>query len=202
MCTHLGVSTQLAPPDVEMDRLDRCKYSYIEGYLWDADAPRRACVETMEQSRQRGTKVSFTFSDPYLVDRFADDFRSLISEYCDTVFCNADEMRMFFGTDCLDECAAKLQPLVELSFITHSEHGCIVVTPESITPVPGFPVEAVDTVGAGDAFAGGVLYGLTNGLPAVRAARWGNYMASRVVLIHGARLEGSMHHLVAEGSKL
>lgn len=198
MCTHLGVSTKLAPSDVEVERLDHCKYSYIEGYLWDADAPRKACIETMEQSRKRGVKVSFTFSDPYLVDRFSDDFRSLVSEYCDTVFCNADEMRMFFDTESLDACAAKLQPMADLSFITNSEHGCIVVTRDGITPVAGFPVKAVDTVGAGDAFAGGVLFGLTSGLAPVKAAKWGNYMASRVVLVHGARLEQAMHHLVAD----
>ena len=55
----------------------------------------------------------------------------------------------------------------------------------------GFSVKAIDTVGAGDAFAGGVLYGLTNGYGPQHAARWGNYLASRVVMIHGARLPES-----------
>jgi sugar/nucleoside kinase (ribokinase family) len=53
--------------------------------------------------------------------------------------------------------------------------------------VPGFPVKPLDTVGAGDAFAGGTLFGLTHGYPPAKAARWGNYLAARVVTHQGAR---------------
>jgi sugar/nucleoside kinase (ribokinase family) len=71
-----------------------------------------------------------------------------------------------------------------------------VVENKQIVDVAGFPVKAIDTVGAGDAFAGGVLFGLTNGLSATKAARWGHYLASMVVQIHGPRLEGSQAHLL------
>ena len=191
MCTNLGVSTALSATDVDMERLAQCKYSYVEGYLWDAEAPRRACVETMEQSRKNGVKVSFTFSDPFLLDRFPDDFRTVVHEYCDVVFCNADEAKKFFATESLDECAAKLGSMTELAFLTNGAEGCRVVTSDGAEQVDGFRVQAIDTVGAGDAFAGGVLYGLTNGLTPVQSARWGNYFASRIVGIQGARLEAS-----------
>lgn len=198
MCTHLGVSTTLTATDIDTDRLAQCQYSYIEGYLWDAPGPRQASVETMEQSKRKGVKVAFTFSDAFLVDRFPEDFRKLVSEYCDVVFCNADEVRRFFGVESLTDCAQKMGKLVDLALITDSAKGCLVVDRGEVVPVAGFPVQAVDTVGAGDAFAGGVLFGLTNGLSNVQAARWGNYLASRVVLVHGPRLEGSQAHLVQD----
>ena len=62
----------------------------------------------------------------------------------------------------------------------------------------GFSVNAIDTVGAGDAFAGGVLYGLTNGKSAVDSAKWGNYLASRVVERIGPRLESDVKDQVAK----
>jgi sugar/nucleoside kinase (ribokinase family) len=65
MCTHLGVSTTLAATDIDVDRLAHCKYSYVEGYLWDAPDPRKASIETMEQSKRLGVKVAFTFSDGF-----------------------------------------------------------------------------------------------------------------------------------------
>jgi sugar/nucleoside kinase (ribokinase family) len=198
MCTNLGVSTTLSPTDVNVDRLVKCKYAYVEGYLWDAIAPRQACIETMEQSRQHDVQVSFTFSDPFLVDRFADDFRTIVRDYCDVVFCNAEEARQFFATESLDECAAELKSLTKLAFVTNGAAGCLVVTPAGAEHVDGFSVRALDTVGAGDAFAGGVLYGLTNGLSPARAARWGNYFASRIVEVHGARLETSLADRRAE----
>jgi sugar/nucleoside kinase (ribokinase family) len=192
MCTNLGVSTALSPTDIDVDRLSRCKYSYVEGYLWDGETPRKACLETMQQSRKHGVKVSFTFSDPFLVDRFPDDFRTVVGEYCDVVFCNADEVRRFFESESLDACATQLRSLVDLSFVTDGADGCLVVGPDATERVAGFEVNAIDTVGAGDAFAGGVLYGLTNGLTPVQSARWGNYFASRIVEVHGARLDKSL----------
>lgn len=198
MCTHLGVSTTLAATDIDLDRLSRAKYSYIEGYLWDAVDPRQASIETMEHSKRKGVKVAFTFSDAFLVDRFADDFRQVITNYCDVLFCNADEMRRFFEVESLEKCAQNLGELVNLAFITDSANGCLVVENKQITKVAGFPVQAIDTVGAGDAFAGGVLFGLTNNLSPQQAGRWGNYLASRVVEVHGPRLEESQRDRIWE----
>ncbi|NEP59198.1 MAG: adenosine kinase [Symploca sp. SIO2G7] len=198
MCTHLGVSTALAPTDIDVERLSRCKYSYIEGYLWDAPDPKQACVETMEQSKRNGVKVAFTFSDSFLVNRFTDDFHKLVSDYCDVLFCNADEVRHFCGLESLEESASKISKLVDLAFVTDGAAGCLVVENQQITKVPGFPVKALDTVGAGDAFAGGVLFGLTNGLNNQQAARWGNYLASCVVQVQGARLAQSMAGQIQE----
>ncbi|MEO1375840.1 MAG: adenosine kinase [Cyanobacteria bacterium J06635_10] len=198
MCTHLGVSTTLAPTDIDVEKLRECKYSYVEGYLWDAEDPRKASIETMEQSKRHDVKVAFTFSDLFLVSRFSDDFHKLVSKYCDVVFCNADEARHFCETESLQDCVSKIGEIVELGFITDSANGCFVVQNKEIVHVPGFPADAVDTVGAGDSFAGGVLYGLTNGLDAQKAARWGNYLASCIVQVHGARLDKSMADKIPE----
>ncbi|MEO0356988.1 MAG: adenosine kinase [Pseudomonadota bacterium] len=198
MCTHLGVSTTLAPTDIDLERLGQCKYSYVEGYLWDAPDPKKACIQTMEQSKCQGVKVAFTFSDLFLVSRFSDDFHNLVSEYCDVVFCNADEVRNFFGSESLDDCASKIGEIVDTGFITDGANGCLVVENKQVVRVDGFPVKAIDTVGAGDSFAGGVLYGLTNGLNPQQSARWGNYMASCIVQVHGARLDKSMANQVSE----
>ena len=67
-----------------------------------------------------------------------------------------------------------------------------------VTRVEGFPVKAIDTVGAGDAFAGGVLFGLTHGYSPTQAARWGNYLGSEVVQIQGPRLPNSQASRVQE----
>ena len=74
MCTHLGISTGLEKPDINFDLLGQSKISYVEGYLWFGDNTREVCVETFEQSRRQGVKTSFTFSDLFLVESFAEDF--------------------------------------------------------------------------------------------------------------------------------
>ena len=192
MCTNLGVSTNLSADDIDVEQLANSKYCYVEGYLWDPETPRAACVKTMESAKKAGVKVSFTFSDPFLVGRYGDDFRTVVKDYCDVIFCNAEEAKMFFDKSSLEECGKAIQPQVELAFITDGKDGCLVVTPDGVGRVEGFSVNAIDTVGAGDAFAGGVLYGLTNGLTPQQSARWGNYLASRIVEVQGARLKASL----------
>ena len=189
MCTHLGISTTLHKSDIDRQILTQSKCSYIEGYLWDAEQPRAACIEVFEQSKRLGVKAAFTFSDSFLIHRFADDFHRVVSEYCDIVFCNADEARQFFGFEDIADCCSKMGAICELAFITNSGAGCYVIESGQVSQVAGFTVKAVDTNGAGDACAGGTLYGLTNGLLPRQAAKWGNYFASRVVEQIGPRLD-------------
>ena len=51
--------------------------------------------------------------------------------------------------------------------------------------VPGFPVEVLNTVGAGDAFASGLLFGRRQGWEWERAARFANACGAIVVTRHG-----------------
>lgn len=197
MCTHLGISTKLTKSDIDLDLLAQSSCSYIEGYLWDAEEPRAACIEAFEQSKKLGVQAAFTFSDAFLIDRFADDFHNVVSEYCDIIFCNSDEASQFFSSDDIEDCAKKMAAICDLAFITNSAEGCYVVENGEITKVAGFPVKAIDTNGAGDAFAGGALFGLTSGMTAINAAKWGNYFASRVVENVGPRIDGSMKEHVA-----
>ena len=124
------------------------------------------------------------------MDRIADDLNTIVDQYCDIVFCNKLEISSFFQLDDLAECRRRLGSRVELAFVTESANGCYVVQQGTSTHVPGFSVKAIDTVGAGDAFAGGVLYGLTHGWSPIKSARWGNYIAAQVVAKIGPRLDG------------
>jgi 5-dehydro-2-deoxygluconokinase len=51
--------------------------------------------------------------------------------------------------------------------------------------VPPFPIEVLNVLGAGDAFASGFLYGYLQGWPLERAARMGNACGAIVVTRHG-----------------
>jgi sugar/nucleoside kinase (ribokinase family) len=51
------------------------------------------------------------------------------------------------------------------------------------------PVKAVDTTGAGDMYAAGVLYGITHGMSWPQAGRLASHAAARIVSQMGARLD-------------
>lgn len=55
----------------------------------------------------------------------------------------------------------------------------------STRDVPGFPVEIVNILGAGDAFGAGLLYGISQGWDWYRSARLGNACGAILVTQHG-----------------
>ncbi len=62
--------------------------------------------------------------------------------------------------------------------VTQGEWGCRVWTAHGRFQVPGFPVRAVDTTGAGDAFHGAFIYAMLQGWTLRRAATFANAVAA------------------------
>jgi ribokinase len=58
--------------------------------------------------------------------------------------------------------------------LTLGSRGALVSLPTQTVQVPAFPVKAVDTTAAGDAFVGGFGVALAEGHAVTEAVRWGN----------------------------
>ena len=58
---------------------------------------------------------------------------------------------------------------------------------------PGFPVQVFNILGAGDAFASGLLYGYVQGWDWYKAARLGNACGAIVVTRHGCASSMAFH---------
>ena len=58
-----------------------------------------------------------------------------------------------------------------------------------VIAIEGVSTKAIDTTGAGDMYAAGVLYGITNGLSWKQAGHLGSHAAARVVSQLGARMK-------------
>ena len=87
-----------------------------------------------------------------------------------------------------------------LAFLTRSEKGSVILSPEGRIAVPAEPVEhrVVDTTGAGDQYAAGVLFGLARGLPLEACGRLGAIAAAEVISHFGARPDTSLKDLADE----
>lgn len=70
--------------------------------------------------------------------------------------------------------------------VKRGSQGCSVFLKDgSRMDVPGFPVDILNVLGAGDAFASGFIYGRLKGWDWVKAARMGNACGAIVVTRHG-----------------
>lgn len=86
---------------------------------------------------------------------------------------------MITGCDQAENSADKLLKLgPKLITIKMGRKGCLVASSNEIIKVPAFKIKPLDTVGAGDAFAAGFLYGILKGLNARESAIIGNAMGA------------------------
>lgn len=189
MLTHLGASTSLGRTDISEEAVSGSSFIYIEGYLWDSDSAREASLWAMELARKHGVKIAFSCSDPFLVDRFRDDFRKVTAEYVDLLFCNDQEAMMLTQVDEVAQAAQEIGQVIEHVCVTLGARGALVVNQGAMRQTAALPViRAVDTTGAGDLYAAGVLRGLTLDLDLVSSSLLGARLAGAVIENVGARL--------------
>ena len=151
-----------------------------------------------EDRPQAGNMVALSLSDAFCVDRHRADFLRLVEGHVDILFANESEILSLYQVDDFDD-----------------------GTPEGARPLPdrradplrkglggdrrrrasrdrrGAVGKVVDTTGAGDLYAAGFLYGLTQGRSLHDCGRIGSICAGEIIGHYGARPEAPLDALVA-----
>ena len=190
--TFLGVSSTIGPERLEEEVIAASRYIYIEGYLLSSDSGYAVCRQAQKLARKHGTAVSLTLSDPFMVSSCKDRFVTLVEEGVDLLFCNEEEAMAYTGNSERETACRALATAVGTSCVTCGAEGAIFHAPGQRIQIPGVQVEAIDTTGAGDLFAGGVLFGITNGFSLEEAGKLGAYAAAQVVAQYGPRLKSAL----------
>ncbi|MBI5622717.1 MAG: adenosine kinase [Elusimicrobia bacterium] len=191
MFTDLGISIELTPADLDLDAIAGSKWVYIEGYLWDAAGPKAASELAMERAKKKGAKVAYSFSDSFCVRRALADFRRFTKEYVDLVFCNEDEACAFADRPDAESALKEIRSCGAGVALTRGARGSLLHLDGERHDIPCVPAKPVDTTGAGDLYAAGVLAGLSKGLPPRKAGELGSSMAAKVIAVRGARIPAS-----------
>ncbi len=200
MNTFLGASHFLPTSAVDAQLIRSASILYLEAYLWDPEEPRAAMRSAIITAREAGRKVALTLSAVFVIERHGDDFRSMIDEgLIDILFANEDELQALTRKSDFEEAVAAIQAKVPLLVATRSERGAIAVENGRRVSVSAEPVEkVVDTTGAGDLFAAGFLFGLTDGRSLEQSLRMGAIAAAEIISHFGARPEADLKALMTE----
>ena len=200
MNTFLGASQFLPAAALDEAAIAAAKVLYLEGYLWDPEEPRAAMRRAIAAARNAGREVAFTLSDAFVISRHGDDFRALIEAgEIDVLFANHVELAALTGKDDFEAGLAALAPKVPTLVVTRSEQGAVAIQRGARAEVAAEPVDkVVDTTGAGDLFAAGVLFGHVRGRPLQECLRLGAIAAAEIISHYGARPEADLSALVAE----
>jgi sugar/nucleoside kinase (ribokinase family) len=196
MCTFLGASTQFAEGDLDETVIKGSGIVYLEGYLFDAEAARRAFGHAALAARAAGKKIALTLSDGFVVERWRAHLLPFIEGDVDILFANEAEICALFQTSDFEAACEAVAGLVETAAVTRSEKGSVVIANGDLQHVAAVPVEkVVDTTGAGDQYAAGFLFGHAKGRSLLDCGRLGALAAAEVISHYGPRPQVSLAEL-------
>ena len=189
MNTYLGITADLSAREIDEAALKDSEYVYIEGYPVASDKGFAAMKKVNQMALQNNVKTALTLSDPSVVDAFRGRFEEVIGASVDLLFCNEEEAKIFTGKDNIEEAREALKKEASRFVITQGKNGALIYDGDTFIDIEPYPVEAVDTNGAGDMFAGAFLYGITNGFGYAGAGKLASLAGSKIVSQFGPRLK-------------
>ena len=188
MNTFLGISGGFSEAELMPEAIANSQYVCIEGYLVSGEGSKKAAIKARELAEAAGTKVAFTLADPNMVKFFKSGLLEIIGNGVDFLFANESEAFEMAGTEDLNQAIDYMKTLSKAFAITRGPDGSLIFDGNKLIEIAPYPVKAIDTVGAGDIYAGSVLYGITNGMSYAEAGQLASLAASRLVTNLGPRL--------------
>jgi len=201
MNTFLGISGSFSEAELLPDAIAASTYTYIEGYLVTSPPAKAAAIKARDIAKAAGCKVSLTLSDFNMVSFFKDGLLEMIGSNLDLIFANESEALKMAETDDISAAIEYMKTLATCFAITRGPQGSLIYDGQQILEVPPTPVQAIDTVGAGDMYAGAVLYGITNGMSYTEAGQLGSVAAAKLVASLGPRMPTAVTRSILEDAK-
>ncbi len=188
MNTFLGITQTFSAKELIEENIKNSHYLYIEGYLVASPTGKEAAIKAKKTAEAHNVKTALTFSDVNMVTYFSEGLGEMIGGGVDLLFCNESEAYAYTKTNTVAEAATALKKIAKSFAITLGPKGAFLFDGEKEIYVVTTPVEAVDTNGAGDLFAGAFLYAINSGIAFPEAAKLGCMASSLLVTQFGARL--------------
>lgn len=193
MASYLGGPAIFTKESIALEEITKAKVFLVEGYIWQAP---KHNLDTIKHAvifaKTKGVKTALSLANPSIVRQYHHDIYKMLG-YFDLIFGTEDEfielLKQNIPTD-KPNVIAMAQKIGKLSVITRGEKGALIVHGSDVHIVPAEVVKkVVCTVGAGDAFAGGFLYGYTRNFDLAKCGKIAAQVASKVVQKIGTTLD-------------
>ena len=173
-----GANARLTPQDVsEAEEL----FKEAAVLVLQLESPLPAVTRAIELAHQYGARIVL---NPAPAQKLENKFLRSV----DYLIPNQTELFLLTGINSVQESIAYLHNIgVAHLIVTLGEDGSLVAENGQITQLGAFPVQAVDTTAAGDAFVGAFAVALTEGLDTQLASIWGNAAGALAVTRPGAQ---------------
>lgn len=189
MNTFLGITANFSEKELVEDALKQSEYLYMEGYLVSSPTGKAAAIRARDIAQAAGVKTTLSLSDPNMVNFFKDGLLEMIGSGLDFIFANESEALKMADTHQFEEAVSYFKTIAQGFAITRGGQGSVIFDGQELIDIDPVSVQAVDTVGAGDMYAGAFLYGITQGMSYATAGQLASKAAAEVVTRFGPRLE-------------
>lgn len=154
--------------------------------LLKESAVSRNSRDAMDLAKGNGVRIAISLESPPLVSENVGRIKKLISK-ANVLFANEEELKALTGSsDC--EAARELSEEIEVVCLKKCERGSSIFSKGKEFSIPAYSTNVVDTTGAGDFYAGGVLFALSRKKSVEEAGHVGARLAGKVVEKFGATL--------------
>jgi sugar/nucleoside kinase (ribokinase family) len=185
MCTFLGTSGKINEDDIDTDVVKKSEIIFLEGYLWDEGAPKKA----FDKAINNANKVAMSLSDLFCVDRHKPHFLNLVKNKLDITFANEQEITSLIEAKNFNEVINFSRQLNKLVIVTRGEKGAVAINGDKVFESDiQKNLKIIDLTGAGDLFAAGFLHGHIKKLSTKECLEKGTEMSSRIIQKIGARI--------------
>lgn len=189
MNTYLGITVSISEKEVNEAAIKDSEYVYLEGYLVASDSGFNAMKLAKKIAEENNIKTSLTLSDPSVLYDFHPRFEEVIGASVDLLFCNEHEAMQFTGTKDITAAREALKKAAHRFVITQGSNGALIYDGDTFIDIEPYAVNAIDSNGAGDMFAGAFLYGITHNMGYAGSGKLASLASSKIVSQYGPRLK-------------
>jgi len=169
MLTHLGAINALTADQIPDDMLAQARHLHIASYFLQTKLQPEV-PDLFRRAHNFGLTTSLdTNWDPSEQWVGVHNLLSLV----DVLLPNENEACALAKMDSVADSARKLASNTKIVAVKMGADGGLAMEGDTLVQAPAIPVEIVDTVGAGDTFDAGFIYGFLGGLPLGKSLKLG-----------------------------
>lgn len=177
-----GVNEELRSADIDRDFISGAQYLHTSSFVNDEQL-------AMQRELAREMPAKLSFSPGMLCFKYSLDELTELMGRSAVLFLSLTELTALLqGEDYVRGAARLLTTGAQIVCVTLGAKGCYIAANTGVAyELAAYPAKAVDTTGAGDAFAAGFLYGLLHAKSLPECGKIGNFVASCCIRESGCR---------------
>lgn len=187
--THLGAAVRMSAEMISEDVFNGCGILHLEGYLLQN---RELITKAVQLAKVCGLQISLDLASYNVVLENLNFLQDFVKDYIDILFANEEEAKAFTGLDDARDALYLMAEICRIGIVKVGQKGSYVKRGKEPTIHVGIsPHNCIDTTGAGDFYAAGLLYGLANDFSLEKSAEIAKILSGNIISVVGVKMNDS-----------